>query len=145
MKLCLLLLQIVNSDSNLKFLQEERRMSSAKYQVHDETTQVSYNYLFNIWNWFVCLTGWVGFYVLCSQIQLFTLCSLLREVFSVWIPLFLCSPHKNENNLLKNMLAFYQLSFCSNYWMMDMFFILNCYFSGLHALPPTVVGVKRFK
>ncbi|TXG57896.1 hypothetical protein EZV62_015725 [Acer yangbiense] len=41
---------------------EERRMSLAKYQVvHDETSQVSYNYLFNIWSWFVHLTRWVGF------------------------------------------------------------------------------------
>ncbi|KAG5248829.1 protein SUPPRESSOR OF FRI [Salix suchowensis] len=40
---------------------EERRMSLPKYQVHDETSQVSYDYLFIIWSWFAHLTRWVGF------------------------------------------------------------------------------------
>ncbi|KAJ8758656.1 hypothetical protein K2173_000377 [Erythroxylum novogranatense] len=50
---------------------EERRMSLAKYQLHDETSQVSYDYLFDIWSWFAHLTRWVGF-MLVFQIRLFT-------------------------------------------------------------------------
>lgn len=36
-------------------------MSLAKYQVHDETSQVSYDYHFNVWSRFAHLTRWVGF------------------------------------------------------------------------------------
>ncbi|XP_060974803.1 protein SUPPRESSOR OF FRI 4 isoform X1 [Cannabis sativa] len=55
---------------------EERRMSLSKYQVHDETSQVSdTTSSFNgVW---IALTTWVGFYVSCFQIQLFTHCFLL--------------------------------------------------------------------
>ncbi|KAK3189035.1 hypothetical protein Dsin_028596 [Dipteronia sinensis] len=69
---------------------EERRMSLAKYQVvHDETSQVSYNYLFNIWSWFVRLTGWVGFMFHVFRYSLFTILSFL--------------PYKNEHDLQRNM------------------------------------------
>ncbi|ESR61856.1 hypothetical protein CICLE_v10015448mg [Citrus x clementina] len=60
---------------------EERRMSSVKYQVHDETSQVSYNYLFKIWSWFVFSNQMDRPYVSCFQISCLRFVTYLERYF----------------------------------------------------------------
>ncbi|KAK9268225.1 hypothetical protein L1049_010668 [Liquidambar formosana] len=71
---------------------EERRLSLTKYQVHDETSQVSYDYFSMIipkwiWSCFAHLTTGVGFMFRISD-SIFTHCYMSREVFSVWVSIF---------------------------------------------------------
>ncbi|KAI5602277.1 hypothetical protein BDE02_01G145600 [Populus trichocarpa] len=60
---------------------EERRMSLPKYQVHDETSQVSYDYLFSIWSWFAHLTRWVGFMLFVFRYSCLCIVTYLERYF----------------------------------------------------------------
>lgn len=75
-------------------------MSLAKYQVHDETSQVSDNYLFNLWSWFVHLTRWIGFMFRAFRLRIVT----YLERYFLYEFQFLCFlPYKNKHNLQRNM------------------------------------------
>eukprot|EP00257_Ricinus_communis_P020890 XP_015580248.1 protein SUPPRESSOR OF FRI 4 isoform X2 [Ricinus communis] len=69
---------------------EERRMSLAKYQVHDETSQVSCDYLFYVWSWFTHLTRWVGFMLCVLRYSCLHIDTYLERYFlyEFSIPLF---------------------------------------------------------
>ncbi|GAV70294.1 LOW QUALITY PROTEIN: hypothetical protein CFOL_v3_13792, partial [Cephalotus follicularis] len=98
---------------------EERRMSLSKYQVHDETSQVSHNYLLNICNWFAHLTRWVGFMFrygclrILSYIERYFLCEFQ----------FMCTLENPINEEFMGPLIDYL--FTANHWLMDMLFIIK--------------------
>ena len=56
-------------------------MSLPKYQVHDETSQVSYDYLFSIWSWFAHLTRWVGFMLFVFRYSCLCIVTYLERYF----------------------------------------------------------------
>ncbi|XP_050232008.1 protein SUPPRESSOR OF FRI 4 isoform X6 [Mercurialis annua] len=79
---------------------EERRMSLAKYQVHDETSQVSYDYLLDIWSC-VCISNQMSRFMLSRfQIQLFTHVTCLERYFLyeffIYLFLFIQNPTASE-------------------------------------------------
>lgn len=109
-------------------MQEERRMSSVKYQVHDETSQVSYNYLFKIWSWFVFSNQMDRPYVSCFQISCLRFVTYLERYFLYEFQFFffLIFTKWGAKNVDEHA-SFLLIIICSNYWMMAILFILNCY------------------
>lgn len=126
-------------------MQEERRMSSVKYQVHDETSQVSYNYLFKIWSWFVFSNQMDRPYVLCFQISCLRFVTYLERYFlyefQFFFLIFTKWGAKNVDEHASFLLIIILLQLLDD----GNIVYLKLLFSGLHALPPTVVGVKRIK
>ena len=119
-------------------------MSLSKYQVHDETSQVSYttSSINEVW---IALTTWVGFYVSCFQIQLFTHCFLLLRYFCMYFCFYLFKNKKNERtHVAKKLLSCPSFCYQPN-WLIGMLFYFKLSSSCFYAMPTNLVGTKRFK
>lgn len=114
-------------------------MSLLKYQVHDETTQVSCNYIVLssfiwIWSWVAQLTR-CSCIAYCLQFLMFTPCFIFVKV-PVYVLQFALLPLKNTYEQFAQSIS---LHFLYLFWCNEMF---NLFWSCWQAIPPILWSTK---
>jgi hypothetical protein len=99
-------------------------MSLPKYQVHDETSQVSCDYPFTIWSWFARLTRWVGFMLFVFRYSCLRIVTYLERYFCMNFQFFffLACQQTHSLQMVMCLVVKYLLTF-NVHWLMGMLFL----------------------